>query len=204
MGDALDGAGAIEAREEERLVGTARQVSLAVLSRTLIAAAQIAVASVAEDSGAGLGEPARDLQRIRTDGRLMPVLDREVRLAREQTRLLIVDALWLGFVRAAETRRPEGVTGEPDDSDRAALAAYPILGLTPAEVSQSLAARLLEDVNRALAMPLTGRIDAAAIPPALGTVAQAHAERVAGAVGEAYRAGIQAAIRAFGKVLTGV
>lgn len=204
MGDALGGAGRIEAAEEARLAATARQVSLAVLSRTLIAAAQAVVAAVSSDSGAGIAEAASDLRRLRTDARLMPAITREVRVARQEVAMLVADALWLGFVRAAATRLPPGVTGSPDDADRAALADYPILGLTSAEVAQSMAGRLLEDINRALALPLTGTIDPATIPPALGAVSQAHAARVASAVGEAYRAGVQAALRLFGKVLSGV
>lgn len=204
MGDALHGAGKAESAEEDRLKETARQVSLSALSRTLVVAAQAVVAAVSGDSGGGLGEPGKDLRRLRTDGRLMPVLDRDVRVAMEQVRLLVSDALWVGFLRAAKTRRPPGVVGEPDDSDRAALEGYPILGMTASEVAASLSARLLEDVNRALALPLTGKIDPATIPAALGGVANTHADRVSGAVGEGYRAGVQAAVRAFGKVLAGV
>lgn len=210
MVDALGGHGPAEEAERVRLSDMAMAVTSSCLSETTVAAASAIIRAVQPDQKRGaLGEPAADLRQIRTDPRLMVTLRRDLDVAEGQARLLIADALWMGF-RTSATNRAKAMNGsglkinvDLTIEDRADLVGYPILGLTASEWAQSLRRQLEEAVNRALAIPLTAGIDPATIPPALAEVAHAHASRVAGAVEESHAAGGQAALRAIAAALVG-
>lgn len=210
MGDALGGFGPAEEAERKRLAETAATVSASCLSLTTVAAASAVIRAVQPDLKRGvLGEPVADLRQVRTDSRLMAALRRDLDVSEGQARILIGDALWVGY-RTAATNRAKSITGDGltitvdlTEEDRADLVGYPILGLTAGEWAQSLRRQLEEAINRALAIPLTAGIDPATIPPALADVAYAHSQRVAGGVEEAHAAGCQAALRAVGAALIG-
>lgn len=205
MGDALGGAPQEEAAEADRLAETATAVSSAAISTSTMVAARLVIRAVQGDAGGGaLGEPSADLRRVRTATDLMQALNRDLALAQAQARLLLSDALWMGY-RTGLDGRSQGlpVTSEATDEDREALVSYPILGHTSAEVAANLAARLRYEADGALAQPLTGTIDPAAIPAALAAVGAAHGQRTGDAVREAYHAGVQAAVRAIGAALVG-
>lgn len=210
MVDALDGRGAAQEEERAKLTETARQVSASVLSATTVAAAQAALRAVAKNDGRGaIGEPAADLRRLRRDPALAVALRRDLDVAQGQARMLIGDALWMGYRRGAADRAAQ-LTGpglqvvvDLTAEDRADLVDYPVLGLTTGETAIGIRADLEQSVNRALAMPLTGSIDPEALPAALAETRNDHAQRVATAVGEAYQAGLQAALRAVTAALVG-
>lgn len=195
----------VEIAEGDKLAATAKAASLAVLSRTTVAAAQRVIAIVADaDGGAVASEPARDLRRIRTDPALMGALDQDTRTATASVRLFVSDALWMGYRRAAKTRTPGlPVAVDLTDSDREDLAGYPINGFTAGETTTQIVDALRRDVDRALALPLVGVIDPGTIPAALQAVEQTHANRVALAVNEAYHAGVAAFMRALAHALVG-
>lgn len=210
MVDALGGFGPAEEAERKRLAETAAMVSASCLSQTTVAAASAIIRVVQPNGKRGIiGEPVADLRQVRTDSRLMVALRRDLDVAEGQARILIGDALWVGFRTAANNRAKsmngDGllITVDLTPEDRADLTGYPIIGLTAAEWAQSLRRQLEEAVNRALALPLTSGIDPATIPPALAEVANAHSLRVAGGVDEAHAAGCQAALRAVGAALIG-
>lgn len=210
MVDALGGFGPAEEAERKRLAATAAIVSASCLSLTTVAAASAVIRAIQPDQRRGvIGEPVADLKQIRTDQRLLVALRRDMDVSEGQARILIGDALWVGFRTAAknraETINGDGLTITVDltEEDRADLDGYPILGLTASEWAQSLRRQLEEAINRALAIPLTAGIDPATIPPALAEVANAHSLRVAGGVEEAHAAGCQAALRAVGAALIG-
>lgn len=210
MVDALAGFGAEEEAERVRLGEVAAKVSASCLSLTTVAAASAVIRAVQPDRGRGvLGEPAADLRQVRTDPKLVASLRRDLDVAEGQARMLIGDALWVGYRSGCEHRAKamngDGLTITVDltAEDRADLSDYPVLGLTTGEWAASLRRQLEEGVNRALSIPLTAGIDPATIPPALAEVANAHAQRVAGGVEEAHAAGCQAAFRAIGLALTG-
>lgn len=210
MADILKGQGAVEQAEADKLTATATAIGAGALSRTTLAAASEAIRAVQADLGRGVtSEIVADLRALRTNPALQAALAADLRVALASARLLIEDALWLGFRTAAISRSKLTETGrlkltvDLTEADRAELRDYPILGHTPAEVAASLIDRLSFEVGGALALPLTGRIDPATIPAAIGGVSVAHGERLGAAVSEGYFAGIQAASKALGAALVG-
>ncbi len=197
--DALDGAGAREQAQSAKLAATAQQVAAGCLSAATVAASAALIAIVAKRDG----DPAAELRQIRSNSGIATALEHDVRSARGQAFLLLSDALWLGFQTGAGRADGLPLTVALDDSDRAALFDYPILGHTCSEVADDLATKLRWEVDTALGQPLTTVTDPQTIPAALATVAAAHAQRLAGAVDEAYHAGVQAAVRGIGAALTG-
>jgi hypothetical protein len=136
----------------------------------------------------------------------MSALDRDLRVARKQAEILIVDALTLGYRTEAQGHADAmgipvrvAITAE----DRAKFAEYPVAGHTAYEAAEALIAKLRYEVDGALALPLTGAFDAKTIPASLGAVSTAHGNRVGFAVGEAYYVGVKAGFLAVGEALTG-
>ncbi len=210
MVDVIDGQGAIEQAQSDRLRATAVQVGSAALSSVTLATAQAVIRSVQANEGGGIiGEPAADLRRLRTDPALMQAFDRDLRTAGGQALLLISDALWIGYRTGLEGRSAAMETPQLvfrvrlNEADRRELEGYPILGHTALEAAAHLVDRLRYEANAALAQPLTGTIDPTAIPVAMSQVSLAHGARLGGAVAEAHAAGVQAAVRAIGAALTG-
>jgi hypothetical protein len=192
-----------EAAEAERLSATAEAAAKGAISRTTIAASQGAIHAAAGDI---------DLRRLRTDLFLMTALESDLRVAKAQAFLLILDALLVGYRTEAEgqgdgfegARVTVTITGDARD----ALASTPIVGgssppkaYTASEIAGALARRLEGDINGTLAAPLAGKADPAAIPAALAAVAAEHAGRVGDAVGEAYFAGVAAGFKALSQAL---
>lgn len=203
MGDIVDTTD--ELAEAARISETARLAGRSALSATTLAAAQAALAAVqGNDGGSALSEPAQDLRRIRTDAKLMPALEADLRTAQLAAEIFLGDALWVGFRTGLQSRSAGlPLTVALTDQDRQDLAGYPIHGFTAAEISAELARQLGREVDRALALPLTGGIDPATIPTALQAVAEAHAGRLADLVDEAHAVGVGAAVRVIGQALTG-
>lgn len=210
MVDALGGFAKAEEQERQKLGETATSVSASALSKTTVAAAQEVIKLIQPDRGRGVvGEPAADLRQLRTSPRILSPLGHDLDIAQGQSRMLIADALWIGFRSSAQHRAETigsdklKITVDLTPQDRADLNGYPILGLTAFEWAESLRRQLEESVNRALAIPLTTGFDLSGIPLALGEASNAHAQRVGGAVQEAHAAGCQAALRAISAALTG-
>ncbi len=205
MSDALNGAGAKEGAESDRLAAIAQGIGNSCIQSSTVTVAQYLIKAVAKDSGAGaLAEPANDLRMIRSSSPVNSAINRDMANAQDAALHLISGAIQAGYKLGAKTRGVDlglPVKAEISPADLAALASYPVLGHTAAEIAADLVHSLRYDVDGALAAPLTGQIDADGIPAALGDVAQAHGRRLGNAVGEAFHAGVQAAVRAIGQLL---
>lgn len=194
-----------EEAERQRLALAERLAARGDLSQTAIAAAQRAVAAVAaRDGGSLLGEPGRDLRRLRTDPALMRALTDDLAAARQRVSAALMDAMLAGFAIAGRLRT-DGLplTVTVTDQDRIDLQDYPIQGFTVYEWTADLSRSLLDDVNKALAMPLSTTIDAATIPAELGRAVDLYGGRTASVLEQAHLAGVAAAVRAIGAALTG-
>lgn len=201
----LTDAVAREEADRQAHMDAARAVGLASVSEATIAASQAIIGAIAgADGGSALGEPSRDLRRIRLDPKVQQAIRSDQGRTLADGFRLIVDAVVAGYAVAGQTRAvPLGLQATVTDEDRADLAGLPIQGFTAQEWAADLARALGDDVNRALALPLSTTIDPRSIPTALGQVADGAAGRLAFAVEQAHLAGVAAAIRAVGQALTG-
>jgi hypothetical protein len=204
VSDPLKGAPEREEAERKKLQEVASVAAAGALGATTIRAAEIALDRITQrDGGNPVTEPARDVLAIRSDSELNKTLAEDLRVAEALAVRLIVDALWLGFV--AGTKRAKGlpIVVDLDDSDRAQMRTYPVVGYTPDEIAADLAYQLRRDAERALTLPLTSAGHEREVPATLGDVSYRHAQRVGLAVAEAHASGVSAAVRAIGAVLIG-
>lgn len=194
-------------REIERataLAATAFDAGLGVLSRVLTTAAGLAITAAASD------DPVQAVRRLRVDSGLVSAIESAAHAAQRQGFTLTADAIVAGFTDDAAWRgaaveaQAHGIRFATTISaaDRDFLRAYPIVGHTPAEIAERLAATLRYEIEGALASGLTGSIDKRGLPAELADVARSHATRVGSAVREAYFAGVQASTRAIGAALS--
>jgi hypothetical protein len=205
MADVLNGAAKTEAAESLRLTTMAKLVARSAISDATLEAAKVAVAMVMEaDGGSALGEPARDLWRLRTDPAFRQALSKDLIRSRKTVLFLILDALWMGY-RTAAASRSVGLPLRVDltEQDRKELAGYPIVGFTADEIADDLVYTLRRNIDRALALPLSGQVKPDAVPTALAQAGETFANAVSASVGEAHATGVAAAVAAIGRVLTG-
>lgn len=176
----------------------------AITAKTFAAAAKALRKVSAKDGGSALGEPARDLARLRADPDLAISLSRDLTAARAGALAAIRSALWAGFQReAAAQAEAIGAEYEPDDADRKDAAGLPIAGQTPEDLADAIVARLRTDAWAAIAGPLTGTQDAVDVIAALGACNDRHEKRVEEAAAEADAVGAGAAMRELARALTG-
>ena len=176
------------------------------ISKTTIAASIAIVKRTVQDSGRGtIGEPAADLQAIRSDPQLTATILNDVRTAKTQAQLLIVGALAAAYREQVENMGIKGVemTVTFDQQTRNALTNYPIIGQSSIEHAEQLADKLRRETYRAITMPVVGQADPFTLAEQLGLVAEQHAQRVGVIVEEAYFSGAQAGLKDAAKALTG-
>ena len=196
------------AKEEEarqRLMVEAKAIGLGHVSQATIAASQAIIGAIAAaDGGTALGEPGRDLRRIRQDPKVQRAIQEDQGRAYTDASRLILDAIVSGFAVAGQTRAvPLGLSATVTDQDRSDLASLPVQGFTVDEWARDLARALGDGIQQALALPLSTTVDPRSIPSELGRVADASAGRLSFAVEQAHLAGVAAAVRAVGQALTG-
>jgi hypothetical protein len=196
------------AKEEEarqRLIEEARAVGRGHVSQATIAASQAIIGAIAgADGGSALGEPGRDLRRIRQDPKVQQAVAADVAICQADSARLILGAVVAGYAIGGQTRAvPLGLEATVTDQDRAELAEIPVQGFTVAEWATDVARALGDGIQQALALPLSTTVDPRSIPAELGRVADASAGRLASAVEQAHLAGVAAAVRGVGLALTG-
>ena len=175
------------------------------MSQATIAASQAIIGAIAaRDGGSALGEPGRDLRRIRQDPKVQQAVAADVALCRADALRLILGAVIAGYTIGGQTRAvPLGLKATVTDQDRAELADLPVQGFTVPEWAADVARALGDGIQQALALPLSTTVDPRSIPSELGRVADASAGRLASAVEQAHLAGVAAAVRGVGLALTG-
>lgn len=194
-----------EEADRQRLMADAKAIGLGHVSQATIAASQAIIGAIAAtDGGSALGEPGRDLRRIRLDPRVQRAIQEDRERAYADASRLILDAIVSGFAVAGQTRAaPLGLEATVTEQDRADLAGLPVQGFTVEEWSRDIARALGDGIHQALALPLSTTVDPRSIPSELGRVADASAGRLSFAVEQAHLAGVAAAVRAVGQALTG-
>lgn len=208
MADGLDGHGAKEAQEGDRLRQQAVDGSAGVLAASTVAVAAALLRG--QQVGDTLEQVEANYRQLRQAASVANSVARDIAKEWERLYQVVSAALWAGFVQGANARasliQGDGVQVHVhlSDVDRQALVqSYPILGHSVPEAVGHLCSRLRYEVDGCLAMPLSGTFAPQDLPVQMQAVVQAHAVRVGGAVDAAYFAGIQAATKAVAAALTG-
>jgi hypothetical protein len=190
----------------EQLRDRAVELSVSDISKTTATAATAILRQTLKNEGrGGLGEPAQDLLAVRNDPKLNQALVNDLRIAREQAKLLIIGALATAYRDQVEGTPINGITlsVEFDSETKKALSNYPILGESAEEHAIALVDKLRREIYKLITVPGFADVNAEDIIARLSKMSTDHAQRLGSIVEEAYYAGAQAGFIDAAKTLTG-
>lgn len=189
---------AAQTASASQLADAARKVGVrALASSTIVLAEKAVAAALSSTTEVTLGEAAKDLRQIRSDPAFIDALDTDIAQSQEAAEELMLEAMEEGLQSemAWQATQIQGLKWEMTEADRMLLAAYPIQGHTPKEVSKYMHEQLRYEVFGIMASPLDGSSPLGSMQQTIGSVVTRFGDRVAGAVDEAYFAGVQLGMR---------
>jgi hypothetical protein len=143
------------------------------------------------------------LPRLRQDPALTQAIVSDVRMARNQARLLILGSLASGYQEQVNGTRIKGVQlkAEFDEVTRMDMANYPINGESASENADFISEKLRHEIYKTITSPVIN--NTSDLIASLGSVSEDHATRVSDLVEEAYFHGAKLGFTDTAKALVG-